>query len=98
MAAGGEALIFGWLDSVLCEGLAFSEDDRDEERAYKIAGAREALRQLVPEGASLAERMQAVQYVCAFQAGQLALAEANSPTCHPSSGQPPGALPARPWR
>ena len=41
MAAGGEPLISGWLDTLLCDGLA--------------------------------ERLQAVQYLCAFLAGQLAL-------------------------
>ena len=78
MAAGGEALISGWLDSMLCDSLAFADDETDEEQEYKIAAAREALAQLAPEGAGLAERMQAVQYLCAFQAGQLALAEGNS--------------------
>ena len=88
MAVGGEPLISGWLDSMLCESLAFADDETDEERTYKIAAARAALAQLAPEGASLAERMQAVQYLCAFQAGQLALAEANSPYLPP----------ARSWR
>ncbi len=83
MAAGGEALVSGWLDSTLTDSLAFADDETNEEQAYKIAAARGALRQLAPEGASLAERMQAVQYVCAFQAGQLALAEANSPYLPP---------------
>ena len=57
MAAGGEALVSGWLDSMLTDRLAFADDETDEERAFKIAAAREALRQLAPKGASLAERM-----------------------------------------
>ena len=57
MAAGGEALVSGWLDSMLTDRLALADDETDEERAFKIAAAREALRQLAPKGASLAERM-----------------------------------------
>ena len=37
MAAGGEPLISGWLDSMLCDSLAFADDETDEEWAYKIA-------------------------------------------------------------
>jgi hypothetical protein len=37
---GGEALISGWLDGLLTEGLAFPNGDTEDQREYKITAAR----------------------------------------------------------
>ena len=66
--AGGKPLLDGWLDMALMAALPEGEDDREAERAFKLAAAREAVDTIAGEGAPLEERMQAVLYVVAHMA------------------------------